>query len=72
MNAGASPQPFRAAGSKFDRRFKLGARSAPARSSDSSALREVGGLDALLHGADQVAGLDEATPSCAVVVVEES
>jgi hypothetical protein len=37
----------------------------------SAALREVGGLDALLHGADQVAALDEATPSCAVVVVEE-
>jgi hypothetical protein len=37
----------------------------------SSALREVGGLDALLHGADQVAAPDEATPSCVVVVVEE-
>lgn len=37
----------------------------------SAALRDVGGLDALLHGADQVAALDEATPSCVVMVVEE-
>ena len=37
----------------------------------SAALQEVGGLDALLHGADQVAALDEATPSCVVMVVEE-
>jgi len=37
----------------------------------SAALQEVGGLDALLHGTDQVAALDEATPSCVVVVVEE-
>jgi hypothetical protein len=37
----------------------------------SAALQEVGGLDALLHGTDQVTALDEATPSCVVVVVEE-
>lgn len=37
----------------------------------SAALREVGGLDGLLHGADQVAALDASTPSCVVVVVGE-
>ena len=36
----------------------------------SSALQDVGGLDGLLHGTDQAAALDRATPACTVVVVD--